>query len=508
VGGESIRRSLDDFGKRRYDRVMTVTPESLIPWCRTLLGLDPSAPKLTLPQYLDAIPRVESLTDVPSGTPVLVRGDVDAKPGERIGDGDIRLRSMVDTLSFGRQRGWKQVVFGHIGRKADGTLGKVARRLGELLGCEVPLVPDWMDNSAATIHDSAAATIRAAAPGAVIMLENTRKYDLERALWDATEADLAKLAVPLSKLANQFAEKIARVYVNEALSAGSLDTSTLIVPAAMDRAVLGNYVAGEFTGPMMRCMAAELVVFSGLKADKLDDLEAIIDRGQARWVFAAGSLAMALKKAVAELDGGSFCMGVAEHPDHKDKPYFVSPERVDQAKRMVANARRNGIQIVLPVDFILGDGRVAESIGPTEQQFDVGPKSTQHFVKKIGEFLSQVGPAGPAGPGAPKPAPVASPPPARDTPPVAFHNGVFGMFEDPRFESGTRDFMPQLKRMKDAGVEVYIGGGEGGAALEKYGQPDWVTHTFTAGGTVLNALGSQPVPYLVALRMANRRDTK
>jgi phosphoglycerate kinase len=82
---------------------------------------------------------------------------------------------------------------------------------------------------------------------------------------------------------------------------------------------------------------------------------------------------------------------------------------------------------------------------------------------------------------------------------VAFHNGVFGMFEDARFEEGTRQFISQLKRMKDSGVEVYIGGGEGGAALERYGQPDWVTHTFTAGGTVLNALGSNPVPYLQAL---------
>jgi phosphoglycerate kinase len=29
-----------------------------------------------------------------------------------------------------------------------------------------------------------------------------------------------------------------------------------------------------------------------------------------------------------------------------------------------------------------------------------------------------------------------------------------------------------------------------------------VTYCFTAGGTVLNALGSEPVPYLVALRQA------
>ena len=89
---------------------------------------------------------------------------------------------------------------------------------------------------------------------------------------------------------------------------------------------------------------------------------------------------------------------------------------------------------------------------------------------------------------------------------MAFHNGVFGMFEDPQFESGTKRFMAQLKRMNDAGVEVYVGGGEGGKALEKYGQEDWVTHVFTAGGTVLNALGSEPVPYLVALRMAAREE--
>jgi phosphoglycerate kinase len=79
---------------------------------------------------------------------------------------------------------------------------------------------------------------------------------------------------------------------------------------------------------------------------------------------------------------------------------------------------------------------------------------------------------------------------------------VFGMFEDPRFEAGTKKFVPQLKRMTDAGIKVYIGGGEGGLALEKYGKPDWVTYCFTAGGTVLNALGSEPVPYLVALKMA------
>ena len=122
-------------------------------------------------------------------------------------------------------------------------------------------------------------------------------------------------------------------------------------------------------------------------------------------------------------------------------------------------------------------------IGPNDQQFDVGPKTSEYFAKKIGEFIDRS-----AGKKA-----------------VAFHNGVFGMFEDPRFEDGTRKFIGQLARMHAAGVEVYVGGGEGGTALERYGKPGDITHCFTAGGTVLNALGSEPVPYLVALALATKK---
>jgi phosphoglycerate kinase len=256
----------------------------------------------------------------------------------------------------------------------------------------------------------------------------------------------------------------------------------------MQRVALGNYVAAEFDGPMRRCLDAELVVFSGLKIDKLDDLQGIIDRGTVRWVFVAGSLAMAMRKAAAELEGGQFSLGQAEDPANHKEPWYIPPERFEQAKRMLSEGRKKGIQFVLPVDSILQDGRASDSIGPNDQQFDVGPKTSALFEQKVGEFLQSVG--GTLG---------------TAKPPVAFHNGVFGMFEDSRFEEGTRRFMQQLKRMKDAGVEVYVGGGEGGKALEKYGKEDWVTHVFTAGGTVLNALGSLPVPYLQALSMAAQK---
>ncbi len=458
---------------------MPTTPQQMEAHLKTLLGGRAAAPNLELNDYLAAIPRLDALNGLPSGAPVLVRGDVDAKPGPNVGDGDIRLRSMVDTLEFGIRRGWKQIVFGHIGREPEKSLSKVAARLGEILGKPVPLVSDWLDESTLTIPDAVKQQIDAADAGSVLMLENTRKYNIERVLWKAKAADAAKHAEPLAKFANECAAKLAKVYVNEALSAGSLDSSSTVVPLAMDRVALGKYVAGEFDGPMQQCLKTKLVVFSGLKIDKLDDLEAMIGRGTIRHVFAAGSLAMALKKAIGELDGNDVCLGVAEDPAHSDKPYFIPPDRVEQAKKMVKDGRQKGIEFIVPVDSVIADGSVVEELQPDQQQFDVGPATSELFEQKINRFLSDK----------PKNA-------------VAFHNGVFGMFEDPRFEAGTKNFMPQLKRMKDAGVEVYIGGGEGGTALEKYGQPDWVTHVFTAGGTVLNALGREPVPYLVTLRAA------
>src|SRR5215475_9285723 len=115
---------------------MTVSADRVLKLSRVLKGFDPHG-SLSLADYLKAIPRLSSLSGVSLGTPVLVRGDVDCKPGPEVGQEDIRLRSMKATLEFGRSKGWKQVIFGHLGRKQPdkpiGSLAKVAARLGQIL---------------------------------------------------------------------------------------------------------------------------------------------------------------------------------------------------------------------------------------------------------------------------------------------------------------------------------------------------------------------------------------
>ena len=267
-------------------------------------------------------------------------------------------------------------------------------------------------------------------------------------------------------------------------SAGSLDASSVVIPAAMEKVALGKYVAGEFEGPVMKCLDAQMVVFSGIKTDKLDDLEAVMSRGKVKLVLGAGVLGMALKKGFVEAHGGTFSLGAAENPDFSDAPFYVSPDRVEQAKRIIADGQAHGVEFALPIDVMLESGEIVEDLQPDQAQFDVGPKSSEEYERKVAEFIEKQQPGDP------------------ENPVVAFYNGVFGKFEEERFAGGTRRFVQQLGVLEDAGVDVYVGGGEGGKAVTKYLGEDKITHLFTAGGTVLNALGSEPVPYLVALRMA------
>ena len=63
---------------------MAVTAQRVLEIAKILKGAAPRE-NLSLADYLKGIPRLDSLADVPSGTPVLVRGDVDAKVGAEVG---------------------------------------------------------------------------------------------------------------------------------------------------------------------------------------------------------------------------------------------------------------------------------------------------------------------------------------------------------------------------------------------------------------------------------------
>src|SRR5213075_2640746 len=101
------------------------------------------------------------------GKRVFIRADLNVPiEGGRITD-DSRIRASVPAIRMALERGAAVMVTSHLGRPSEGelkpedSLAPVAKRLGELLGADVPLRANWVDGVEVK-------------PGQVVMLENCR----------------------------------------------------------------------------------------------------------------------------------------------------------------------------------------------------------------------------------------------------------------------------------------------------------------------------------------------
>src|SRR5690606_27479614 len=87
-------------------------------------------------------------------------------------DDDLRITTALPTIEELRSRGAAVVTCGHLGRPKGApdpqySMAPVAARLGELLGCDVPLAP-------AVVGPEVEALVGELEPGSVAMLENLR----------------------------------------------------------------------------------------------------------------------------------------------------------------------------------------------------------------------------------------------------------------------------------------------------------------------------------------------
>ena len=76
-------------------------------------------------------------------------------------------------------------------------------------------------------------------------------------------------------------------------------------------------------------------------------------------------------------------------------------------------------------------------------------------------------------------------------------NGPMGVFEDPRFEAGTREVANAVAESRGFSV---IGGGDSAAAVAQFGLAAEVDHVSTGGGASLELIEQGDLPGLAALR--------
>lgn len=154
------------------------------------------------------------------------------------------------------------------------------------------------------------------------------------------------------------------------------------------------------------------------------------------------------------------------------------PEQVDNCTRLLAQAASTGKAIHLPQDLVGLDSRgqfatFGRSLPDGAKGFDIGPGTAAAFSDVIMEART------------------------------VFWNGPMGMFEDPRFEAGTRTV---AQAMADTSAFTVVGGGDSAAALAQFGFDDDVDHVSTGGGAALELLELGDLPGLAALRGAPNSD--
>jgi phosphoglycerate kinase len=112
---------------------------------------------------------VKKMTDLPlEGQRVLIREDLNVPIKHGRVSSDARLRAALPTIQAATKAGAKVMLMSHLGRPTEGepaddfSLAPVADRLGELLGCSVPLIKAYLGETLDLAN------------GDVVLLENVR----------------------------------------------------------------------------------------------------------------------------------------------------------------------------------------------------------------------------------------------------------------------------------------------------------------------------------------------
>ena len=376
-----------------------------------------------------------------NGKKVLVRCDFNVPLKDGVITDENRLKGALPTIKYLIENGAKVILCSHLGKDASKSLAPVAVRLSEMLGKTVVFAADQE-----VVGENARKAVADMKDGDVVLLENTRCRKEETKNGEELSKELASLC---------------DIYVNDAFgTAHRAHSSTEGVTKFVDTAVCGYLIQKElkFLGEAVNNPVRPFVaILGGAKvSDKIAVIENLLDK--VNTLILGGGLAYTFLKAQGYSVGNS----------------LVEEERLDYAKKMIADAEAKGVRFLLPVDH-----RVAaefKDVAPviTEDQniqdgfmgLDIGPKTEAIYAEAIKDAKTVI------------------------------WNGPMGVFEFENFNKGT---IAVAKAMADADATTVIGGGDSAAAVNTLGFGDKMTHISTGGGASLEFLEGKTLPGIAAL---------
>ena len=374
------------------------------------------------------------------GKRVFIRADLNVPQDDagHITD-DTRIRASVPGIELALGAGAAVMVTSHLGRPTEGevkpedSLAPIAKRLGELLGRDVPLKTNWVDGVAVNA-------------GEVVLLENCRCNKGEKKNDDALAQKIAKLC---------------DIYANDAFgTAHRAEATTHGIAKYAAIACAGPLMAAELDALKAALGAQEtkkrgtmVAIVAGSKVStKLTILQALADKVD--HMIVGGGIANTFMAAVGLPIGKS----------------LAEMEMLDDARAVMAKMQAKNGSAPIPVDVVTGKEfsataaavtKDAKDVAADDMIFDIGPRS----AKALESIIANAG--------------------------TIVWNGPVGVFEFDQFGGGTRAVAEAIAKSNAFSI---AGGGDTIAAINKYGVASQISYISTAGGAFLEFLEGKTLP--------------
>jgi phosphoglycerate kinase len=384
-----------------------------------------------------------------AGQRVFIRADLNVPQAD---DGsiteDTRIRASVPCIQMALAAGAAVMVTSHLGRPTEGefkpedSLAPVAKRLGELLGRDVPLVANWVGSEGNT--SVAGVTV---APGQVVLLENCRVNKGEKKNNEALARKMAQLC---------------DIYVNDAFGTAHRAEGTTYG--------IAQFAPIACAGPLL---AAEIDAIGKALANPKRPLAAIVAGSK---VSTKLTILKSLSQNVDQLIvGGGIANTFMLAAGMNIGKSLVEADLVGEAKAVIEAMKARGAEVPIPTDVVVAKTFAADAVATVKKAtevadddmiLDIGPET----AAKLAAQLKQAG--------------------------TIVWNGPVGVFEFAAFENGTKVI---AQAIAESSAFSIAGGGDTLAAIAKYGIEQQVGYISTGGGAFLEILEGKTLPAIEIL---------
>lgn len=358
------------------------------------------------------------------GKKVIIRCDFNVPMNNGKIEDATRIVASLRTIKYALRNNAKVILLSHLGKvkteedKISNSLYPVAEKLSSYLDKQVLFSPDTRSSKLTEMVDNLK-------DGDVLLIENTRFEDVP----DKKETNCDE------KLSKYWAS-LGNIFINDAYgTCHRAHASVVGIPKYLPSGV--GFLVEKEVQKLDNILKSDthpfVAILGGKKVDdKISLTQSLLEKCDK--LLVGGAMSFTFLKALGYNTGSS----------------IVSDDYVEFAKEMI---NKYEDKIVLPVDFVLETTtKDIKDFSDGDIGYDIGYKSIKLFEKEL------------------------------DSARRVIINGPMGLFEDVKYQNGTKSIFKYLDKNK---IKTLIGGGDSAAAVNKLGFDDAFYHVSTGGGATI-----------------------